>query len=297
MVADKATFEVSIYKGRHSARDPDEYPDTEAGKAGPTTLSTYTVSAAKATQPSTLTLAGNLALSAAKFSASTSISVPGLPRLAPDNSKASAAAQTAPTPSTTTSSAVVSKVPVTIKHILKHKSLKGRYRDIQYPISSFPFYLFGTSKSMCIEHILVRSPNTQLSAENVILDFHVDETALANGAILFLHGESEAARQPFQSTQGPLGDTLGSESNFFFRPGQKFSVSVYEDPRKFNEPGPGLLDGVEHWNKLGEGTMTLGEGRYVDSFLINKDPFEVLDGDEKFKAWKALLDSVGREFY
>lgn len=46
---------------------------------------------------------------------------------------------------------------------------------------------------------------------------------------------------------------------------------------------------------LGEGKMTLGGGRYVDSFLINKDPFEVVEETEKFRAYKEVLDSIGKE--
>ena len=37
--------------------------------------------------------------------------------------------------------------------------------------------------------------------------------------------------QPFQSTKGPLGDTLAADSGFFFRPGQEFHVGVYDDPK------------------------------------------------------------------
>ena len=100
--------------------------------------------------------------------------------------------------------------------------------------------------------------------------------------------------QPFQSTEGPLGDTLASDSNFFFRPGQKFSVSVYEDGKGAGEPGPGIVE-VSKLKLLGKGEMTLGEERYVDSVLMNKDPYEMKDGNEKFKVWKAVFDQIGKE--
>ena len=101
--------------------------------------------------------------------------------------------------------------------------------------------------------------------------------------------------QPFQSTEGPLGDTLALESNFFFRPGQKFNVSVYEDCKRFNEPGPGIVE-VEKLKLLGKGEMVLqSEGRYIDSVLMNKDPFEVKDGSEKYKQWKKVFDRIGKE--
>lgn len=125
---------------------------------------------------------------------------------------------------------------------------------------------------------------------------------LSKGAILLIEGISEAAMQPFQSTQGPLGDSLTSSSNFFFRPDREFNVTVYEDPKAFDAPGPGLADvggGTSSKAKakvLGKGKLKLGKGRYVDSVDINKDPFEQLDGTAQYRAWKAKLDAIGREF-
>lgn len=102
--------------------------------------------------------------------------------------------------------------------------------------------------------------------------------------------------QPFQGTEGPLGDTLAADSGFFFTPGREFNVSVYEDPRDGGMPGPGIADVKDNGAKLiGEGKMKLGQGRYVDSVQINKDPFEVPEGDQKFKAWKKIFDQIGKE--
>lgn len=100
--------------------------------------------------------------------------------------------------------------------------------------------------------------------------------------------------QPFQSTEGHLGDTLGVSSTFFFRPGQSFTVSVYEDRKAWNEPGPGIVD-VSDATLLGKGKLTLGESRYVDSVRLNQDPYEMRDEDQKFKAWKKIFDSIGKE--
>ena len=203
--------------------------------------------------------------------------------------------------------------------ILKNKSLRSRYSDQSYPANVVPFYLYGTPNSLNLDHILVRNPNIQLSAENVQLsiskggsgsakgedrslfdsagasaekvedffglgkpsgrhghhDHHdpkdqeskdtssdlgsIPAETLAKGAILVIEGISEAAMQPFQSTEGPLGDTLGSNSNFFFRPGQEFDVSVYEDGKAFDAPGPGLADG-ERIEEIGQRKIKAGAG-------------------------------------
>lgn len=102
--------------------------------------------------------------------------------------------------------------------------------------------------------------------------------------------------QPFQSTEGPLGDTLAADSAFFFTPGREFDVSVYEDSRDAGTPGPGIVDvkGSEA-RLIGHGKMKLGRGRYVDSVRINKDPYEMVDGDQKFRAWKKVFDQIGKE--
>lgn len=237
--------------------------------------------------------------------------------------------ESAPLPCLSISSANLNRTPIvptlTVQttSIIKDKSLKGRYRDTSYPTNFFPFYLYGTPQSLNIDHILSRSPNIQLSAEDInlsleagaslsisasvasgfstsasLLTGHLPADALAKGLIVTIDNISEAAMQPFQSTEGPLSDTLITENPiFFFRPGQESAVTVYEDPKAWNEPGPGLLDAISSGKAkvLGKGKMMLREGRYVDSVQINADPFEIPEGTEKFKKWKKVFDSIGKE--
>lgn len=281
---------------------------------------------------------------------------------------------------------------------LKDRSLRNRHSDHSWPRDFVPFYLYGTAKSLNLDHILVRSPNIQLSAENVQLsisqggdrdggegegrgegggghggrgggryggrggggfggrggggyggrggggrdparggddsllrtglalaeqagvfgkssghhpDHHdhqkghgskaatsdhvgIPAEILAKGAILVFDGISEASMQPFQPTKGPLGETLGSDSNFFFRPGQELDVTVYDDGNAPDAPGPGLVD-VSAAKELGKGTLKLGPALFVDSVDVNKDPFEVVDTVDRYKAWKARLDLIGKK--
>ena len=193
---------------------------------------------------------------------------------------------------------VATDVLISFTRVVKNRSLGSRYRDTSYPNTGVPFYLFGTPTNLNIDHILVRAPNIQLSADDVSLslDKPISVDVLSRGAILFIDDYVEAAMQPFQSTEGPLGDTLAADSGFFFTPGREFSVSVYEDARDAGTPGPGIVDMKDMEAKLiGKGKMKLGQGRYVDSVQINKDPYEVPEGDEKFKAWKKIFDQIGKE--
>ena len=190
----------------------------------------------------------------------------------------------------------MSEVEVKVEHTSKDRSLKGLYRDDQYP-TKLAFYLYGTEKSMNIEHVLVKSPNIQLSAENVQLEnVSIPPEVPREGALVFVDEISERAMQPFQSAEGSDGDLLGQDPTFFFRPGHEFQVSVYKDAKAFDQHGPGLLQTDSH-NFIGSGAMRLPKrsSMYIDSIKINEDPYEVKEGTENFRAWKKVFDSIGKE--
>lgn len=147
----------------------------------------------------------------------------------------------------------------------------------------------------------MKSPNIQLSADDIELDFEVPEEALKKGAILAVEGYSEAAMQPFTSTEGTLKDSIARDSTFFFTPGNKLRVSVYEDDSSVNQSGPGLLDGIlkpdkdkKPAKKLGSGIMTLSNGRFVDSAQINEDPYATKEDGSSYRRWKEIFDSIGK---
>ena len=191
---------------------------------------------------------------------------------------------------------VAKDVDVTITSLLKDRSLKARFRDEKYPVGHMPFYLYGTQSEFNIDHLLLRSPNISLSAEAVKLelDTKIPDEVLAKGALLSAMGIEEAAMQPFQSSEEANSDSLTSDSSFFFHPGQKFPVKVFEDKKKYNATGPGLGD-YDNAKVVTKGTMTLGETLYVDSYWLNKDPYERIEGEEKFKKWKKVFDRIEQE--
>lgn len=191
---------------------------------------------------------------------------------------------------------VVKDIEVTITSVLKDRSLKPRFGDEKYPVGHMPFYLYGTQTEVNIDHVLLRSPNISLSADNVRLelDAKIPNEVLAKGALLFAEGIEEAAMQPFQSTEGANSGSLGTDSSFFFRPGQKFPFKVFEDTKEADAEGPGLA-AYDDAKVIAKGTFTLREGLYVDSFLLNKDPFERVEGDEKYKKWKKVFERIEQE--
>ena len=182
----------------------------------------------------------------------------------------------------------IKDVEVTIDEVLKHHPLNSQYRDDSYPSGHMPFYVYGTKEEQHIDHILVRSPNIQLSAENVKLelDEELSDAQLSRGAILYAEGIEEEAMQPFL----PTGDLLETGS-FFFRSGQRFPVTIFGDGKDVEATGPGLAD-VGDAEPISRGTMTLTENVYVDSEDLNKDKFKK---PGKYALWKAEFDKIGKE--
>ncbi|KAK7754117.1 hypothetical protein SLS62_003963 [Diatrype stigma] len=87
-----------------------------------------------------------------------------------------------------------------------------------------------------------------------------------------------------------VGGTRGG-SSFFFRPGARFAVSVWEDLARSEHsaesarPGPG--------RRIGRGHLTLGSGDvYVDSEAINFDPYKKVS---RVAEWRYEFDQIGKE--
>lgn len=163
---------------------------------------------------------------------------------------------------------LIKEVEVTNVHILKQRDLRAKYRDSGYPTGYMPFYLYGTPDQAHIDHMLLHAPNIQLSASNVTFDPPLTSLGddLEKGAILYVKGVSEISMQPF-------GTAESKESNFFFRRGKTFNVSIYKDPKAANAVGPGLSKvGTE---PISTGKMTLTDNIYVDTEWVNSDPFSV----------------------
>lgn len=189
------------------------------------------------------------------------------------------------------SSGIIMKdVIATVKQVVKDRSLISYHRENSYPSRCMPFYLYGTKTEANIDHILLRAPNIQLTAERVKLqiDKPLSTDQLARGVICCLDSVREAALQPFPGTVD-----VRSNPGFFFSPGKNLPVTIYRDLRGASEDGPGIVDVIgKSGDVLAKGTLMLGNGGlYIDSVALNKDPYKRV---EKYVKWKEEFDKIGK---
>ncbi|KAH9003900.1 pyridoxal phosphate-dependent transferase [Lactarius hatsudake] len=147
--------------------------------------------------------------------------------------------------------------------VLKYRPLSSRYLDPTYP-SKMPFYLYGTAREMHIDHVLLRVPNAQLSAGEVIVELlpvEGDQSAfvagLKDGLIAVADAIPEFLMQPLSA------NSLKS----FFHPGAKLTVSIHHDRNAARSQGPGLCDQLG--DPITRGTITLADNTFTDAYMIN----------------------------
>ncbi|CAG8628757.1 15509_t:CDS:2, partial [Racocetra persica] len=158
---------------------------------------------------------------------------------------------------------------VTNVQVLKKRHLATRYQD-NYPKDHMPFYLYGTEQELHIDHMLLKSPSIQLSADRV-------ELTLTSGELTST-----------QKEKGVIVHFTEPENTFFFQHDRKFMVELYNDPMPDPyQNGPGL-DNVDKKNPIAHGMIVLPSRDkgclYADSYMVNKDPTamkKVKDGEIK----------------
>jgi hypothetical protein len=162
---------------------------------------------------------------------------------------------------------------------LLFKSLQTSKWDDGYPQDSVPFYLFGKSHELHIEHKIVRSPNIQLSAGNIEHSF---------GSELF---KDEYERPLFLVIKGPYGNPFRPGSNFAesntfgFKLGESFDAEVYESE--------------DSTIPLCSGKIELKKGKtvvFTDKHRLNRNPLSsVISDEERRGKWSKEVDKqLGR---
>ncbi|TVY85093.1 putative L-tyrosine/L-aspartate decarboxylase [Lachnellula suecica] len=183
----------------------------------------------------------------------------------------------------------MSNVTVTVKHVVKNRSLTSRFLDNDYPSKFTPFYLYGNTKEKYIDHMLLRSPNTQFSTEKVTLklDNNLTDEQLAAGAILCFQDIYEEVMQPF-----PDNSIIQESSTFWFQPGKELAVKVFEDIHPAVFEGKGLTNHcLDDKHLLATGTVILGAEVFIDSQAMNVDPLKRV---ETVVQWREEFHKIGQ---
>lgn len=188
------------------------------------------------------------------------------------------------------------EVTISKDDIIKSRPLNSINRDHEYPQNDMPFYLYGTPEQMHISHVLLRSPNIALSAANVTLsardenspkpDELIRASDLSSGLILALADYREVVMQPFPGRVSATEED--TRDSFFFSNGQMFDVSVWKDPKKNVDKGPGLLHEIEQ--PFWKGVLTLSPDLDYDSVWPNKDP--AADNKVDSSYWQDELSKI-----
>ncbi|PNS20008.1 Polyadenylation factor subunit 2 [Sphaceloma murrayae] len=157
--------------------------------------------------------------------------------------------------------------PFTLKnvHVVVNESLSTSNLG-PYP-AQMPFYLYGTSEQMHIDHLLLAAPDAQLNTDQISLklDKTLSADQLANGVIAVFTDVHEASMQPFATDPKTSDDhSKFTSPNFSFAPNQSFNVNILPSRADVLSPNPRP--------PIAKGTLTLGRAIFADIKMINEDP-------------------------
>nr|XP_036588515.1 pyridoxal-dependent decarboxylase domain protein [Colletotrichum truncatum]KAF6799888.1 pyridoxal-dependent decarboxylase domain protein [Colletotrichum truncatum] len=104
---------------------------------------------------------------------------------------------------------ILQDVDVTLQKTVVSRPLNSKWRLDSYPETFMPFYLYGNSNEANIDHVIVRAPNTQLSASGCKLNFYnrIDDSIWEKDLILLVEDVREAPMQPL-----PPNSEIGSQN-------------------------------------------------------------------------------------
>jgi len=166
---------------------------------------------------------------------------------------------------------------VTINTVLVNRPLGSKHLDGKYP-DQMPFYLFGSYQQLHIDHILLRSPNTQITTDVELVTDNGYDVHEGAAWIAVMDTVQEWAMQPI----GRLSDQN------VLSPGEKLTVTIYNPIEQVQ--GPGLMGNLGY--PVATGTVTIGRSIYIDSTTINEDPLAKANVQSVPKGWREVWDEL-----
>jgi len=162
---------------------------------------------------------------------------------------------------TGTPTLIAEEVELTNIEVIINRSIAPQHLDTSWP-EFMPFYLYGTASQYHIDHMLVHSPNTQLSSSQVTIALDDGTTTLTetgNRLIAIANTTRENAMQPFSADHLPN----------FFAAESKIPVTIFVDSNGADVSGPGLLNNLG--TPIAQATITLSSRIYIDYSLVNQE--------------------------
>ncbi|KIK58986.1 hypothetical protein GYMLUDRAFT_170418 [Collybiopsis luxurians FD-317 M1] len=155
----------------------------------------------------------------------------------------------------------LSNVSIRDFKVLLHRSLHRDKIGADYP-KKMPFYLFGTSKEMHMDHLLENAPNVHLTASKVCLDPPPTGDSLF-GKWVVLENMQEDIMHPFTASHPPT----------LFPPSKEFKVTIYEHDAPKDPESP-IPSSIITSQKGTSGTLTLSDKQgdlFIDYTWLNLD--------------------------
>ncbi|KAK7053228.1 hypothetical protein VNI00_003851 [Paramarasmius palmivorus] len=174
------------------------------------------------------------------------------------------------------SSLFIPNVTLSNVQIVVRRQLDSKNLTTTYPRSTMPFYLYGlTSNSYHIDHVLLASPNIQLTADQVHLSHQLASIGPTEHVYAHVLDKPELAMQPF-----PDNETIKDNyADFFFKPKTEFEVRITEDVEGLKEIVP-------------RATLTLGNVAFFDTNELNMMPGKK-GPRHLWEKWGHVIDSIG----
>ncbi|KAJ7784620.1 PLP-dependent transferase [Mycena metata] len=164
---------------------------------------------------------------------------------------------------------LIKRVRVSVTQVIKNSPLDSRWRDNDYPSSFVPFYLYASGGRFFIDHTLVQAPNAQMCTE---VTLNPPPNIQEQRAFLLSVSRPEVAMQPADAA-----------STRWFVPGASFNVAIYDDTKGATAHGPGLVSDITQGSPIGNSTMTISAGAFIDFDKINTQDFTNL-ADHRLKS-------------
>ncbi|KAF6815192.1 hypothetical protein CSOJ01_03644 [Colletotrichum sojae] len=104
---------------------------------------------------------------------------------------------------------VLQDIEVNLKDTVVSRPLNSKWRLDKYPETFMPFYIYGNADEANIDHVIVRAPNTQLSAGGCTVEFYndVSDDVWKKDLVVLLEDVRENPMQPF-----PPNSEIGSRN-------------------------------------------------------------------------------------